>query len=159
MPQLILETKIKAPLLRVFDLARSIDLHMESTEGTHEVAIAGVTSGLIKAGEIVKWRAKHLGVYQTLTVEITKMERPYFFEDKMLQGAFKSMQHQHIFEEREGVGDVIMRDIFTFYAPFGFLGRVVEWLFLTRYMRIFLEKRNQVIKRVAESDAWKNFVN
>ncbi len=46
MPQLILDTVIKAPLPVVFDLARSIDLHMYSTKKTGEKAIGGVTAGL-----------------------------------------------------------------------------------------------------------------
>jgi hypothetical protein len=34
MPLIQLETKIEAPQERVFDLARSIDAHLASTEGT-----------------------------------------------------------------------------------------------------------------------------
>ncbi|WP_293944952.1 MULTISPECIES: SRPBCC family protein [unclassified Sphingobacterium] len=150
MPTLILDTIINAPLTIVFDLARSIDLHMYSTKKTKEKAIAGVTSGLIEAGQTVQWRAKHLGVYQTLTVRITKMEKPYFFEDKMIQGAFQSMDHQHLFEEQVD-GTVLMRDVFHFRAPLGLLGRFAEWSFLTVYMKRFLEERNRIIKVVAES--------
>ncbi|MBL4755322.1 MAG: cell division protein, partial [Flavobacteriales bacterium] len=43
MPKINLTTKIKAPVERVFDLARSIDLHILSTTGTHEKAVAGKT--------------------------------------------------------------------------------------------------------------------
>ena len=45
-----LETQIDAPQERVFDLARSIDAHLASTEGTRERAIGGRTSGLIEMG-------------------------------------------------------------------------------------------------------------
>jgi hypothetical protein len=38
---------ISAPRERVFDPARSMDAHQNSTEGTQERAIAGVTRGLI----------------------------------------------------------------------------------------------------------------
>jgi len=150
MPQLILDTLIEAPLSVVFDLARSIDLHMYSTKKTGEKAIDGVTTGLIEAGQYVRWRARHFGVTQTLTVRITAMEKPYFFEDHMIQGVFHSMDHQHIFEEL-GNGKVRMRDVFNFRAPLGLLGRFAEWLFLKRYMLRFLEERNRVIKEVAES--------
>jgi hypothetical protein len=63
MPKIELHTEIDAPIERVFDLARSIDLHMLSTSHTNEKAIAGKTSGLIGLGEWVTWRAKHLGFY------------------------------------------------------------------------------------------------
>jgi hypothetical protein len=62
-----LTTIILAPVERVFDLARSIDLHVASTAHTGERAVAGVTSGLLGPGEEVTWRAKHFGVWQHLT--------------------------------------------------------------------------------------------
>ena len=46
-----------APRERVFDLARSIDLHQRSTERTREQAVGGRTSGLIGVDESVTWRA------------------------------------------------------------------------------------------------------
>lgn len=58
-----LTTLIAAPVERVFDLARSIDMHQDSMKGSGESAIAGVTSGLIGEGEEVTWRARHFGVW------------------------------------------------------------------------------------------------
>jgi len=78
MPVIQLETKITAPVERVFDLARSIDAHTSTTEGTGERAAEGRTTGLIEAGETVTWEARHLGVRQRLTSKITAMERPHF---------------------------------------------------------------------------------
>jgi hypothetical protein len=51
MTRIVLLTSIAAPIERCFDLARSIDLHMASTNWSGERAIAGVTSGLIGAGQ------------------------------------------------------------------------------------------------------------
>jgi len=45
MVRIELTTRIAAPIERCFDLCRSIDLHMASTNWTGEKAIAGVTSG------------------------------------------------------------------------------------------------------------------
>ena len=95
MPKILLETEINAPIDRVFDLARSIDLHKVSTTGTNEEAVAGKTSGLIELNETVTWRAKHFGIYQKLTVKVIEFERPTLFADVMLKGAFKSMRHSH----------------------------------------------------------------
>ena len=50
-----LETFVNEPRERVFDLARSIDLHKVSTLGTNEEAIAGRTSALIELGGMVTW--------------------------------------------------------------------------------------------------------
>ncbi len=102
MPVIKLETKINAPIERVFDLSRSIDLHTKSTSKTGEEAIAGRTSGLINLDETVTWRAKHLGVTQTLTSKITQFERPFHFRDSMVRGIFKRIDHDHFFEEIKG---------------------------------------------------------
>src|ERR1700733_5245418 len=92
-----LTTSIAAPPERVFDLARSIDAHQQSAEGTRERAIAGVTQGLIAMGDEVTWEARHFGIKQKLTVRITGFERPHRFQDSMVSGAFKSMRHDHEF--------------------------------------------------------------
>jgi ligand-binding SRPBCC domain-containing protein len=156
MTQIHLETIINAPILRVFDLSRSIDLHKLSVAHTNEQAIAGRTTGLIELGEYVTWRAKHLGVYQKLTVEIARLESPYMFEDRMTKGTFRSMNHVHRFEE---VGVTTkMIDEFQFESPMGILGKMVNAIFLKRYMTKFLIIRNEEIKRIAESEVWKELL-
>ena len=156
MPTIELATSIAAPIDHVFDLARSIDLHTNSTASTVERAVAGVTSGLIGPGQEVTWRARHFGVWQSLTVRVTVFERPTHFADAMLRGAFHSMEHHHYFEQ-SGSGTT-MRDVFSFQSPLGYLGRIADFLFLTRYMKSFLIERNRVIKATAESDDWNQYI-
>ncbi len=98
MPVLELTTLIKADINIVFDLSRSIDLHTISTKQTNEVAIAGKTSGLIDLHETVTWKAKHFGIYQTLTSKITKLEKPSLFIDEQEKGIFKYFTHEHHFK-------------------------------------------------------------
>lgn len=156
MPLIRLETRIAAPVDRVFDLARSIDAHSASTTGTDERAVAGRTSGLIELGETVTWEARHFGVRQKLTSRITEMNRPEMFVDEMVRGAFSSIRHIHRFEQK---GDLtLMHDEFQFSAPLGIFGRLAEILFLTRYMERFLQERNKVLKELAESDGWREFL-
>jgi hypothetical protein len=50
-------TTIAAPIEVCFDLARDIDFHTGSLEGTGERALAGRTSGLIGLGKSVTWEA------------------------------------------------------------------------------------------------------
>lgn len=154
MPIIKLETKIHAPIQRVFDLSRSIDLHKISTKHTNEEAIAGVTSGLIGMGESVTWRARHFGVYQKLSSKITVFDSPNYFVDEMVKGAFKHFKHEHIFKTLSD-GSTLMSDVFDYTSPLGFLGKVADKLFLQKYMTGLLEKRNLTIKEFAESDRWK----
>lgn len=155
MPVIELRTFIQAPPARVFDLARSIDAHIASTAGTSERAVAGITSGLIENGQTVTWAARHFGVEQRMTVKITAMKRPEFFEDEMVAGPFKSFHHRHDFRAGQSGAGTDMTDIFTFRAPCGLLGRAFESLVLTSYMRRLLLKRAAVLKRLAETDEWK----
>ncbi|HVU15275.1 MAG TPA: SRPBCC family protein [Candidatus Didemnitutus sp.] len=151
-----LETVIDAPLERVFDLARSIDAHQDSTTGTSERAVEGVTSGLLGPDEEVTWEARHLGVTQRLRVKMTRFDRPRHFQDVMLKGTFSHMQHDHRFEGRDG--RTLMIDRFEFQSPLGLLGRMVDRLFLAGYMRRFIVKRNAILKQTAESEAWKKYL-
>lgn len=155
MPVIKLETFIDAPVERVFDLARCIDLHTESMGRQRERAVDGVVTGLIGLGETVTWEAVHFGIRQRLTSAITQFDRPLHFRDSMVSGAFRSIDHDHFFEE-DGRG-TLMRDIFAYTSPLGLLGAAADRVFLKRYMTRLLEERNGVIKRVAESSGWKRF--
>ena len=148
-----IETIINAPLQRVFDLSRSIDLHKISAGKTNEEAIAGKVSGLIGIGETVTWKAKHFGVYQKLTVKITEFDSPNYFSDEMVKGAFKSFKHTHEFKEFNN--HTLMTDYFDYKSPFGFLGKIIDSVFLEKYMKDFLSERNQVIKEFSETEKWK----
>ena len=157
MPVIELKTKINAPLERVFDLARCIDLHTESMGRSREKAVGGVTSGLIKLGENVTWEAVHFGVRQNLTSSITIYDRPRHFRDSMVKGAFVRLDHDHFFSEIED--GTLMRDVFDYTSPLGLLGTAADKLFLKGYMTRLLTERNAVIKRVAESEGWRKFIS
>ncbi len=157
MPVIELSTQVEAPLERVFDLSRSIDLHAASVSRTGEKAVSGVTSGLIGMGEEVTWRARHFGVWQHLTSRITACDRPTHFRDSMVRGAFRRFDHDHFFAA-DGPDATVMRDRFDFEAPLGILGRLAERWFLTAYMRRFLVERNQALKATAEGEGWRRFL-
>ena len=154
MPIIKLTTEINnANIEIVFDLIRSIDLHKISTHKSKEEAIAGKTSGLISLNETVTWRAKHLGFTQELTSKITDYIAPTFFADEMVKGAFKSFRHEHYLSQKKD--NVIVKDVFEYAAPLGFLGKLADFLFLESYMTNFLKERNLVLKDFAETDQWK----
>ncbi|MFT5337145.1 MAG: ligand-binding SRPBCC domain-containing protein [Luteibaculaceae bacterium] len=156
MSEIYLVTEIKAPIELVFDLSRSINLHEKSTQQTHEKAISGKTTGLIDLHESVTWRAKHFGLYQSLTSKITAMEKPSYFVDEMVKGAFNHFRHEHIFTYQNG--KTTMVDIFNFSSPFGVMGRVFDALILKKYLTKFLMNRNEIIKEMAESKQWEAFI-
>jgi ligand-binding SRPBCC domain-containing protein len=152
-------TVICAPVERCFDLARSVEVHLAGNVhwGESAVALEGVVAGLVGFGERVTWRARHFGVRHKLTSEITAMDRPAYFQDTMIRGAFRFMQHDHYFRPLPGVGTG-MRDVFRFSAPLGILGRIAECAVLRRYMQALLRERNAVIREISESPDWRRYL-
>ena len=75
----------------------------------------------------------------------------------MIRGIFRFMQADHLFESLES-GGTEMKDVFSIAAPLPLLGPIAEALFLRRYMLALLRERNTVIKRVAESSEWEQYL-
>lgn len=157
MPTIDTSTRIAAPIELVFDLSRSVELHVRSESGRGEEAVAGKTSGLVGMGDWVTWRARHLGMWRTLTSKVVAFERPNHFRDSMTRGAFARFDHDHYFAEEEGV--TVMRDVFDFSSPLGPIGALVDALFLRRYMAALVDERVYWIKRVAESEEWREYLD
>ncbi len=149
MSTITLKTRINAPIEACFDLARSIDLHLQSMQSSKEEAIAGRQTGLINLGETVTWKANHFGLNFSMKIKITQMEYPIVFIDEMVNGPFKKLHHQHKFKSFDTHTEMI--DIFEFIPPFGLLGKLVNSVILEKYMRKLLVYRNNTIKTIAEA--------
>jgi len=152
-------TVIQAPIDRCFNLARSVEVHVLGNVhfGEQAIPLEGNASGLLRPGDKVTWQARHFGIRQRLTSQITQFDPPHAFQDTMLSGAFAFMQHDHFFRQLPD-GPTFMRDVFRFAAPIPLLGRIAERLVLDRYMRNLLRERNAIIKQVAESNHWHKYV-
>ena len=149
MPVIVLRTRVAASPARCFDLARDVELHQRSTAASRERAVAGMTAGLLGAGDEVTWEATHFGVRQRLTSRITEFDPPNRFVDEMVRGAFTRFRHEHQFISVPDGTEMV--DIFDYTAPLGPLGRLADGLFLRRYMTALLRERNAYLKRAAES--------
>ncbi|WP_434994776.1 SRPBCC family protein [Arthrobacter sp. Ld5] len=125
----------------LFDRSRSIDAHTASMRFSRERAVAGVTAGLIGAGEQVTWHAWHFGVPIRMTSVITDFAPPHRFVDEQLSGPFRSFRHVHEFSETDGVTTMVDRIRFT--APFGIAGVVAERVLLRPYLRYLIGVRNR----------------
>lgn len=86
------------------------------------------------------------------------MEKPLYFVDEMVTGAFKSFHHRH---EIRIVNKeyVLMVDDFNYEVPLGILGHVAYRIFLKKYMEDLIGSRCVHIKEALESDKWKKYIN
>ena len=156
MPNIHITTFIAAPVERVFDLSRNVDLHKKSMIKYKEEAVAGTRFGLIEKDETVTWRAKHLFKTRLLRSRITEMVKPKIFIDEQSQGDFKMMKHEHHFKACEN--GTIMIDLIHFETPYGAMGRWFNTLYLTKYVRKLIQQRNDTIKEFAETEKWKKLL-
>lgn len=156
MPTIHLTAFVAAPIERVFDLSRSVDLHKHSMLKHKEEPIGEVINGLLNKGTEVTWKAHHLFKTRILKTKITAFDKPNSFTDEQVTGDFKMMKHQHFFKPIEN--GTIMIDIFGFETPYKLLGRLVNGVYLTGYLKSLLEERNKMIKEIAEGNGWKNYL-
>jgi ligand-binding SRPBCC domain-containing protein len=146
-----LETIVQAPPTLCYALKLDVQQHVAATAHTQERIVAGRTSGRLELGELITWEARHLGVRQRLTVQVTIAEPPFHFRDEMRRGAFRTMSHDHYFEPLAGGRATRMRDVFRFESPGGWLGRWFDTLFLQGYLTRFLQVRNAQLQQQAEA--------
>jgi len=156
MPVIHLTTFIEAPIERVFDLSRNVELHKESMKHYKEEAVAGTRFGLIEKEESVTWKARHFFRTRILKIRMSEMEKPIRFIDEQSQGSFKEMKHEHFFKPCEN--GTIMIDFFHYEFPYGAMGKWFNSLYLTGYIKKLLRQRHDAIKEYAESSKWKRLL-
>jgi hypothetical protein len=69
-----------------FQLSLSIDLELEAARAHYLRAVGGVTSGIIRAGQRVRWKTKQFGITISHVSEITGFQEPLFFQESMIKG-------------------------------------------------------------------------
>jgi ligand-binding SRPBCC domain-containing protein len=146
--QFTVRTFVAAPPEAVFDLELDVAAHTESLAFSRETVV-GPHSPRLADGDRVTWRARHLGLYWTMTVRICAYNRPWSFTDEQVAGPFAAFRHVHTFYPGDGGTDMV--DEISFAAPAGILGRLAERLVITRYLTRMIEARNEYLRRRAES--------
>jgi ligand-binding SRPBCC domain-containing protein len=149
---ILLETVIAAPIGDCFDLSLSVDAHAASMRASSEQAIGGVTSGVMKLGDSVTWRARHFGIVFRMTSAITEYRPPERFVDEQQNGPFRRWWHEHTFTTLTN-GQTQMIDVVRFQSPFGLLGYVADRVVLGYYMPHLLGQRNAWLKTTLEERA------
>jgi ligand-binding SRPBCC domain-containing protein len=149
-PSIRLDTVIAAPIGDCFDLSLSVDAHTASMSQSGERAIGGVTSGVMKLGDTVTWRARHFGLAFLMTCAITEYDYPSRFVDEQQRGPFQRWWHEHTFTAT-APGATHMTDVVEFRSPLGLLGSVADRLVLDHYMPRLLRQRNAWLKNALEA--------
>jgi ligand-binding SRPBCC domain-containing protein len=149
-PSIRLETVIGAPVGDCFDLSLSVDAHTASMSASGERAIGGVTSGVMKLGDTVTWRARHFGITFRMTSAITAYQFPRRFVDEQQRGPFRRWWHEHTFTAMAN-GATRMTDVVEFGSPLGPLGMMADRLVLGHYLPHLLRQRSSWLKTTLEA--------
>ncbi|HEY6309134.1 MAG TPA: SRPBCC family protein [Candidatus Angelobacter sp.] len=110
---------------------------------------------MIGYGEEVEWKARHFGVWLKLRVRITGWKPPRYFQDKMVEGPFRSFMHDHSFEAQGSI--TLMTDRIAFCSPIPLVGSLADRL-IVRHLQNFVSDRNGQLKFAAESNAWQRYL-
>jgi ligand-binding SRPBCC domain-containing protein len=146
-----------APIERCFLLSTSLAI-VERELKVHPVAgtRGERTSGLVVGGDYICWKGWQLGVPQRHVSFISVFEPNRFFRDVMVAGRFKSFQHDHEFTEIGG--QVLLKDTVRFSLSLGLAGRLVGKYIMIPHIRNLMQRRFQLLKRIAESDERRNYL-
>jgi ligand-binding SRPBCC domain-containing protein len=156
MPTIHLTTFIAASSEVVFDLSRHISVYKESMTPYKQEAVAGTRFGLIEKGDTVTWRSHQLFKERIQRVKYVEMQRPDMIIEVQLQGDLSAMRHEHYFKSIDN--GMLLIDLLSFEMPYGRIGRWFNALYFTGYMESLLQRRNETIKRFAETDRWKKIL-
>lgn len=156
MVRIQLNTWVDAPMERCFKLATSVEFHIASALPMKETVVSGVSSGLLREGDMVKWSVQYRRLRLTHT-SVVEVSRPFaHFREVMVAGIFDRYEHEHFFAAMDDGTRV--RDELKFAAPFGPLGRMMEAAVMKRYMTSLQKRRNAALKHAAESDEWRLYL-
>ncbi len=99
------------------------------------------------AGMIIVYKIRPILNLPTRWVtEITHVNEPFYFVDEQRFGPYRMWHHEHIFKEIQN-NSVQIQDIVSYTMPFGFLGEIVNNLFIkNRVLKIF-EYRKEILKK------------
>lgn len=110
-----------------------------------------VTSSLpdkMYAGLIISYLVRPLLSFpQTWVTEITQVSEPNYFVDEQRFGPYKMWHHEHIFKETED-GNVFMEDIVSYVVPFGFLGRIMNTIIISKKINEIFNYRREVLVKM-----------
>jgi ligand-binding SRPBCC domain-containing protein len=104
-------------------------------------------SPAMHAGQIIVYRIKLLPEIKiTWVTEITHVAENNYFVDEQRFGPYKFWHHQHLFKEVENGMEV--HDIVHYVIPFGFLGRLVNLLFIRSRIRKIFQYRKEYLELI-----------
>lgn len=102
---------------------------------------------VIAMGTRLTCKARAYGVVQELTYEVTELEFPKRFREKMVQGPLKLWLHDHILESHPSTNCVTLINRIEFEPPGGVLGFIVTADSILEALEEGFEHRRNILQK------------
>lgn len=149
-------TWINAPVERCFLLSTHLDLRYASGVPAQERPLAGATAGMMREGDIVPFQGRHFGLPGVRSTRVEILRPHAFFQEVMVAGSLRHFEHDHHFATMDDGARV--RDEIRFSLSPGVVGRIARG-FVRRHLVAMLQERHAMLRRVAESEQWRQYVD
>jgi ligand-binding SRPBCC domain-containing protein len=120
--------------------------------------VEGRIAGLITAGDTVRWEGMQLGFanYHVSRIVPETWDPPYFFQDRMIAGRFRSFEHDHRFIE--SANGTFLDDCIRFTMPLGWAGELVGRAILVPHILGLMRRRFSLLQHLAETEEWRDYL-
>lgn len=149
---LSLETEIQASMNECLQRSLSTSFHLRTMTAQREKLLSLHQSEYLHLNDEVLWQSRHFGVSlqsRHKIVELSVEKNFARFVDQQVTGPFGSFIHIHEF--RQNGEFCVMKDEIHYELKYGFLGRILNWIFFRFYLRKLIEHRNQLLKAELEN--------
>lgn len=100
----------------------------------------------MRRGSIIDYYIKILFMPVRWRTIITNYEPPYQFIDQQLNGPYSFWHHTHTFNEVDG--GTLIKDHVKYIVPFGFLGRLINNIWIKKDLKNIFDYRKDKIKQL-----------
>jgi ligand-binding SRPBCC domain-containing protein len=99
------------------------------------------------AGQIIIYKLRPLPFMKIKWVsEITEVKHLEYFVDEQLEGPYRMWRHQHFLKVIEG--GTQMQDVIQYKIPYGFIGTLLNFLFVRRKLNSVFEYRRKKLESI-----------
>ena len=140
------ELVIGRPIAEVFDFFSQAENLQKLTPPWLHFRILTPGPIELKQGAAISYGLRVRGIPVKWLTEIEVWRPPFEFVDVQVSGPYKMWRHSHLFSEVDG--GTCMRDVVNYALPFGPLGRLANWLQVSRDIAKIFDYRAQCVKEI-----------
>ncbi len=109
----------------------------------------------MEVGRLIDYNIYLMGIPIHWRTLITDYEPPNMFVDQQIKGPYAMWHHTHTFHKVKG--GVEIKDRVVYSIPFGFLGRLLNYLWIKRDLNNIFLHRKKVIDKLFENNDYKSY--